>query len=505
MGRGMPRRRVGSSGGLQRLTDSHRAHPGKLAVYLIASAQLMIVLDITIVNVAIPSIQRALHFSATSLTWVVDAYTLVFGGLLLLGGRSGDIFGRRKMFMIGVLLFAGASFAGGFAQDSAMLITARALQGIGGAIASPTALALIASNFEDHRQRTEALSIYAAASAAGASLGLVAGALLTQYLSWRWVFFVNTPIAIVLAVFAPVLLRESRKQEVPADFLGAVLSVVAVAGIVYGLIHSAASGWTSPISLGAFAVGFGGLGAFILRERSAATPLLELDIFANRKRSAGYAVMFLVIAAQFSLWFFLTQYFQDVLGYSPLKTGFAFLPMTVAAMLIARNGPRFIRRIGIFPPMIYGPIAVAVALYMLSRLGMASDYWTSILPALLIQATGLGATFASVFPASMTKVTQREAGLSSAMVMVAQQVGGTLGLSVLATVSVAAATTKLHDLAANVPHLGPAHARVLVDLAGWMAGFKVGAVIGLLGVVAALLGARRERAGEVEVLAAGAD
>lgn len=474
----------------EKIRGPHKA-PGPLAIALIASAQLMIVLDITIVNVALPSIGKAFSFSPTSLTWVVDAYTLVFGGLLLLGGRSGDIFGRRKMFMIGVLLFAGASFAGGFATSGALLIAARALQGIGGAIASPTALALIASNFEDLKERTEALAIFAAVSAAGASIGLIAGALLTQYLSWRWVFFVNTPIAITLAILAPRVLRESEKQHVPADFIGAVASILGVSGIVYGFIHSAASGWTSPISIGAFGIGVVGLISFYLRERSAKQPLLNLSIFSNRNRSGAYAVMFLVAAALFSLWFFLTQFLQDVLGYSPLKAGFAFLPMTATVMLIAKNGARAMRKIGPLPLLVYGPMAVGLALFLFSRLGPGASYTTHVLPILLLNATGLGATFSAVFPTSMTGVTSKEAGLSSVMVSVAQQVGGSLGISVLATVSAASATNKAAQLVAS--HFTGHNAKILIEVSGWTSGFKAGAVMAVFAGIIALFSVRRPK------------
>ncbi|MDA8277882.1 MAG: MFS transporter [Actinomycetota bacterium] len=468
--------------------ETHKSK-SKLALAVIASAQLMIVLDITIVNVALPSIQRALSFSTSSLAWVVDAYTLVFGGLLLLGGRSGDIFGRRKMFTVGVLLFAGASLLGGLASSSALLIAARALQGIGGAIASPTALALVASNFEGPKERTEALTIFAAVSAAGASLGLILGALLTQYLSWRWVFFVNTPIALILSLSAGKILKESEKQKVPSDLLGAFTSVVGVASLVYGFIHAAASGWTNSITVASFIVAAISLVGFVLRERSAKRPLLELFLFENRNRTGAYLVMFLVSAALFSLWFFLTQFLQDVLGYSPLKTGFAFLPMTLTVMVLARNGAWFMKKFGALPMMIYGPAASATALFIFSNLNSHSSYLTVILPTLLLNATGLGMTFSSVFPTAMTEIDPRRAGIGSAMVSVSQQVGGSLGISVLATVAEAGVASKVRLLSTSGVK-SPLAIKVASEISGWTNGFRAAALMALAGTIVSVFAIR---------------
>ncbi|MDA8197480.1 MAG: MFS transporter [Actinomycetota bacterium] len=464
----------------------------KLALAVIASAQLMIVLDITIVNVALPSIQRALSFSTSSLAWVVDAYTLVFGGLLLLGGRSGDIFGRRRMFTVGVLLFAGASLLGGLATSSGLLIAARALQGIGGAIASPTALALVASNFEDPKERTEALTIFAAVSAAGASLGLILGALLTQYLSWRWVFFVNTPIALILSVSAGKMLKESEKQKVPSDLLGAFTSVLGVASLVYGFIHAASSGWTNTLTVTSFVIALVSLVGFVLRERSAKRPLLELFVFENRNRTGSYLVMFLVSAALFSLWFFLTQFLQDILGYSPLKTGFAFLPMTLTVMVIARNGAWFMKKFGPLPMMIYGPAASALALLIFSNLTSHSSYIKVILPTLLLNATGLGMTFSSVFPTAMTGIDPRRAGIGSAMVSVSQQVGGSLGISVLATVAAAGVATKAQTLVSSGVKSQIA-IRAASEIAGWTNGFRAASIMAIVGALVALVAIRRQK------------
>jgi EmrB/QacA subfamily drug resistance transporter len=465
-----------------------------LALLLIAGAQLMIVLDITIVNVALPSIARGLHFSPTSLAWVVDAYTLVFGGLLLLGGRSGDIFGRRRMFIIGVLLFAFSSLVAGLATSEGLLIAARALQGVGGAIASPTALALIASNFTDPKERAEALGIFAAVSAVGASLGLLAGGLLTQYLDWRWVFFVNAPIAVVIAIAAPRVLRESERQPVNSDLTGSIASVAGIGLLVYGLIHAASAGWTSTVTVLSFVGAAVGIAGFIIRERLASDPLLNLDILKHRVRVGAYLIMLAIAAALFSLWFFLTQFVQNVLAYSPLKAGLAFLPMTATVMIIAKNGSKVLRRTGPMPMLTYGTLAVAAALYWLSHLTVGAGYLTQILPPLLLNATGLGMVFSAVFPTAMSEVTPVQAGLGSALVSVAQQVGGTLGISILVTVATALTTAKAHALAHAPGHHTHAAASTLATVHGWDGGFEVASIMALLGALVAITMLRGSKA-----------
>ncbi len=457
-----------------------------LALILISGAQLMIMLDLTIVNVALPSIKAGLGFSPTALSWVVDAYTLVFGGLLLLGGRSGDIFGRRKMFTIGVSIFAAASFAGGLADTQGLLIAARAIQGIGAAIASPTALALIATNFKEGKERTEALGIFASVSAAGASLGLISGGFLTEYINWRWVFFVNIPVGALIAIGAPMLLRESEKQKVKADVSGSLLSVAGIGSLVYGLIHSASTSWSNKITVESFIAAAVLLIAFVIREATAKQPLLRLGLLRNRNRSGAYAIMLVVAGSLFALWFFLTQFLQEILGYSPIKAGLAFLPMTISVMLIAKFTSRLVRRIGPLPLLSYGAFAISVALFWLSHLNVHSTYLGTVLPALLINATGIGITFATIFPTAMTALAPRDSGLGSALVSVSQQIGGTLGISIMLTVSAGIANSKLASLVSS--HSGASKA-LLVQQAtayGWSAGFKAAALMAFIGGVVAL-------------------
>ena len=459
---------------------------------LIAGAQLMVVLDITIVNIALPSISRALSINGTSLAWIVDAYTLVFGGLLLLGGRAGDIFGRRRMFLIGISIFAGASFLGGLSNSEVTIIAARVIQGIGGAIASPTALALIATNFPQGKDRNEALGIVASVSALGASLGLIFGAVLTQYLSWRWVFFVNTPVAVVIGILAPRHLKESPKIKVASDIPGSFASVIMIGALVYGLINSATYGWTSTVSLVSFVSSVLAAIFFFSYERKHNTPILDLSIFSNRNRSGSYAIMFLIAAALFSLWFFLTQYLQIVLGYSPLKTGFAFLPMTLTVMILTKVGAKYVKRVGSMPFLVYGPAAVSVALFFLGHLGAHSSYLTFVLPILLLNATGIAATFSAVLITVLSGVSQSQAGLASSMVSVSQQVGGTLGISILVTVSSGFINETSRQYHVSRGAIGAHALQILSDMHGWTAGFTAGSIIAFIGVLVAISSIRRQ-------------
>ncbi len=474
----------------QTSTNDNQFHvPTKLAIALIAGAQLMVVLDATIVNVALPSIQHALKFSPTGLSWVLNGYTLTFGGLLLLGGRSGDVLGRRRMFQIGILIFAIASFFGGFATDQTWIISMRAIQGVGAAIASPTALALITTNFAEGKERTEAFGIYSGVSGGGAAIGLLLGGLLTQYVSWRWVFFVNAPIALLIAIAAPKVLRESTRQSVPLDISGSVLSVSGLGLLVYGLIHASIAGWASTITIASFVGAAISIALFILRESKAKEPLMHLDIFSDRTRSAAYSVMLFLAAALFSMFFFLTLFLQEVHGYSPLKSGLAFLPVSLGIIGFAGLGSGLIRKFGALPLILYGLTSVAVGLFWLSRLSVNSSYVTHILGPILILSSGLGFAFIAIFPTALARVPASMAGLGSAMVNVSQQVGGTLGLSVLVTVSASATSSYMKSLIATDGHihskqyLAALGARAAIH--GWDIAFMVGAGFAIAGIIIA--------------------
>jgi EmrB/QacA subfamily drug resistance transporter len=309
-----------------------------LALAVISAAQLMIVLDATIVNVALPTIQKSLHFSTANLEWLITAYAVTFGGLLLFGGRTGDLYGKRRMFMIGIAVFATASLLGGLATGEAWLIVTRGLQGVGAAIAAPTALSLIATNFPEGQARNRALGVYAAMSGGGGAVGLLLGGILTEWASWRWIFFVNVPIALAVLFLAPRALNESSTTAGHLDVPGAATVTAGMVSLVYGLSNAAVHGWTSPLTLGPIALASILLAAFGLIEARTAKPLLPLRIFANRNRSGSYLMMMCAATSAFSMLFFLTQFMQNVLEWSPVKTGIGFVPFTAGIVTAAVRG-----------------------------------------------------------------------------------------------------------------------------------------------------------------------
>ena len=416
--------------------DSHaHIHPG-VALTVIASAQLMVVLDATIVNIALPHIKGALHFSPTGLSWVLNAYTLVFGGLLLLGGRAGDLFGRRRMFMLGVLIFAFASLAGGFAWNEGWLLAMRALQGVGGAIASPTALALITTTFPEGPARNKAFGVYAAVSGAGAAIGLILGGVLVEWLSWRWVLFVNAPIGLAIAIATPIVIAESGRTKGRFAVQDAVTSTVGMAALVYGFINAAdpRHGWGDRTTIVSFLVAVVLLTAFVVIESRSEQPLLPLRLFQNRTRLGAYVVMLITGAAVFAMFYFLTQYVQTVIGFSPLKAGFAFLPVSATIVVVAQVASRLVGRVEARLLISSGAVSAAAGLYVLSSLSVHSGYATHVLPALLLIAAGMGLVFVPITLAAVTDVDRADSGIASAMLNVGQQVGGTIGLSALVTI-----------------------------------------------------------------------
>jgi EmrB/QacA subfamily drug resistance transporter len=458
---------------------------------VIAAAQLMVVLDATIVNIALPNIHRALHFSSTGLAWVLNAYTLVFGGLLLLGGRMGDLFGRRRMFMASVLLFAFASLAGGFAQDKGWLLAMRALQGVGGAVASPTALSLIATTFEEGPQRHRAFGVYAAVSGAGAAMGLILGGLLVDFLSWRWVLFVNAPIGLAIAAASPRLIPESTRRDIGAlDIPGALASTGGMAALVYGFIHAATDGWGDRVTGWSFIVAAVLLAGFLVIEAVTSQPLMPLRLFRNRTRVGSYLVMLILGAAVFAMFYFLTQYIQQVKGFTPLEAGFAFLPVTVVIVTMAQIASRVIGRVGAQPLIVAGTIITGFGLLLLSSLTPASSYVGHVLPAIILIATGMGTIFVPITVTAVHGITAEDAGIASAMLNVGQQVGGTLGLSALVTVAGHASASAAH-------HPGSLRGAALFDHVfthGADAAFRTGALFALVGLVAAFIFIRDERA-----------
>ena len=444
------------------------ARPRNLTVALIviAFAQLMVVLDTTIVNVALPSVQRALHFTATDLEWVVNGYALAFGGLLLLGGRAGDLFGRRRMFVAGVLLFAAGSFTGGLATSAAWLIVARVVQGAGGAIVAPTALSLIADTFAEGAVRNRALGIYAGAAGSGGAIGLVLGGLIVNYLSWRWVLFVNVPIALVLAVLAPRVLAAAAPRQGRLDVPGALTVTAGMTLLVYGLSRAATHGWTENLTAGSLAIGAALVGLFVVIELRSSQPLLPLRLFANRNRTGAYALRMVAGSMSLAVLFFLSQILQNGLGYSPLKAGFAFLPLGVGVVLTAQIASRFVSRIGPRLLIALGAAILAGGLFLLSTITSSASYAPDVVVPLVILSAGFGLIFLPTTVVAVSGAARHESGLASAVLNVSQQVGGSIGLAVLGNV---------------------------VAGSGFTSAFRVGGYAALAGLVVALVVLRNSR------------
>jgi EmrB/QacA subfamily drug resistance transporter len=394
----------------------------------------MVVLDTTIVNIALPQIQSALGFSTTDLSWVLNAYTLTFGGLLLLGGRASDILGRRGVFVSGILLFTIASLLGGLAQEPWQLLAARALQGAGGAIASPTALALITSTFPEGPERNRALGVFAAVSAGGGALGLLAGGMLTEWLDWRWVLFVNVPVGLVIAILAPVVMHESRGHSGHFDIAGAFFSTGGMTSLVYGIIRAADEDWWDGLTLGAFGTAGVLLTAFVRNERRVREPITPLKMFADRNRSGTYVIMLSLAAAVFGMFFFMVLFNQNVLRYSPIASGLAFLPVTAAIVAGAGLSTRLLPRLGPKPFLVTGSALAGAGIVWLSAMNPSGGYARGVLGPMLLFGFGIGLNFVTLTLTAVSGVAHHEAGAASGLLNATQQVGGSLGLSILVTV-----------------------------------------------------------------------
>jgi EmrB/QacA subfamily drug resistance transporter len=434
------------------------SRPG-IALAIMLSAQLMIILDMTVVNIALPHIQANLHFSATSLSWVLNGYTLTSGGLLLLGGRAGDILGRRRTFIAGISLFTLASLAGGLAATSGVLVAARAVQGVGGALASPAVLALIVTSFPEGRERTRALGIYMGVITGGSSLGLVLGGVITEWLSWRWVLFINVPIGLAVVIVAPLFVGETPRLPGRFDLAGALTATTGVTALVYGFIRAAADGWDDQLTLAAFCAAAVLLSAFVVIETRARQPITPLRLFADVSRAGSFVARLLLIAGMFGVFFFLTQFLQKIMGFSPLRAGVAFLPMTVALFAVSRAAPRLMPRLGPKPLMIAGMVPAIASMAWLSRVTPATGYWTGIFGPMLLIGLGMGLVFVPLTTASLAGVPAADSGAASGLVNMLQLVGGALGLGVLVAVyGTAVRHAASHPLAGLVPAAQAQHA-----------------------------------------------
>ncbi|HJU01446.1 MAG TPA: MFS transporter [Actinomycetes bacterium] len=435
---------------------ARRGHHPALALTVIAASQLMVVLDATIVNIALPQMQQALGFSTSNLSWVLNAYTLTFGGLLLLGGRAGDILGRRRVFISGILLFTLASFLGGFATSATWLLASRALQGVGAAIAAPTALSLITTNFAEGEERNRAFGVFSAVAVSGSAIGLIAGGMLTSWLSWRWVLFVNVPIGILLAVLAPMYITESERQPGRFDLAGAFTSTAGMTALVYGFIRAAQEGWSDAGTIGSFAAAVLLLAAFLAVETRIRQPITPLHMFRERNRAGTYVIMLALAAALFGQFFFLTLFVQDVLGYSPLRAGIAFLPITAAIVLTSQIAARTLPRVGPKRLMTAGALLAASGLAWLSQVSVDSGYLDGVLGPMLLFGLGMGLLFVPLTIVAVSGVAPQEAGAASSLLNVTQQVGGSLGLSILVTVFGTASRNEAASQVAQLVSNGPA-------------------------------------------------
>jgi EmrB/QacA subfamily drug resistance transporter len=418
-----------------------------LAVILII--QLMVTLDATIVSVAIPEIQHALDFSPSSLSWVQNAYALAFGGLLLLGARAGDLLGRRRVFITGVTVFTAASLLGGLAPTAGLLLAARVLQGIGAAVAAPAALALLMLTFREGPERLTALGLYSLVTSGGASVGLLVGGMVTDWASWRWGLFINVPIGIVLVIAAGLVLPETPREKGRFDVAGALTSTLGITAIVYGFIHAAEAGWTSAEVLGAFVGGIVLLVSFVLIERRVSHPIVPLRLFASFDRVAAYVSMLLVVGTLLGMFFFLTQFMQGVLGFTPLQSGLGFLPLTALLLILSRIVPRLLGRISRGALLIIGSMLVVGGMLWLTQVSERTSYLGGVVGPLALFGVGAGMLFIPLTGRALAGVQPQHAGAASGMLNVTQQVGGALGLGILVTIFGTASRTS--SAASQIP------------------------------------------------------
>ena len=457
------------------MTESRR----KLwTLVLCGAAQFMVILDVSIVNVALPSIRNDLGFSATNLQWVVNAYTLTFAGFLLLGGRAADLLGQRRVFVAGLLLFGGASLIGGLSTSQGMLIGARALQGFGGAVVAPATLSVITTHFAEGAERNRALGAWGAMGGAGGAAGALLGGLLTQLISWQWILFVNVPIAIVAAYAALRLVHDVERDTEAArhyDVAGAVTVTGGLVALVYGIVRTDVHGWGSVQTLGPMAVGLVLLAVFVLIEaRFSRRPLVPLSVFSSRTLTGANVVVFLLGCAMFAMWYFVSLYMQQVLGYTPIEAGLAFLPMTAMIIIGSAIAGKLTNRVGAGPMLVVGMGLQTVGLVLFSGVSVDGTYAGDILVPSILVAAGIGLSFVPVTIAAMSGARPGEAGLASGLVNTSRQVGGSLGLAILATVA-ASRTSSVS-----------AHESVQAALtSGFSRAFLVGAGFALAGAIAA--------------------
>jgi EmrB/QacA subfamily drug resistance transporter len=486
----------------ERLETSHppqrteSAHPHLRATLLLSClAQFMVILDVSVVNVALPSIRNGLHFSEVDLQWVVNAYTVTFAGFLLLGGRAADLLCRRKVFVAGLVLFALASLAGGLADSQDLLIGARAIQGLGGAVIAPASLSILTTTFPEGRERNRAVGIWGAMGGAGGAAGVLLGGVLTDLLSWRWILFINVPIGLLAAVFAQRLIAEGRDPSRTRDFdlRGALSATVGLSLLVLGIVRTDQTGWGSAPTLGLIAGGIALLVLFVVIEgRFARAPLMPLRIFSSRTLSAANLVVLLVGGSTFGMWFFVTLYLQQVLGYSPIQAGLAFLPMTLCIVVGSTLASRAVIRVGAKPLLLAGMASMTAGLLLFTDISVHGTYTGAILAPSLLVAIGIGLSFVPATILAVAGVEPREAGLASGLVNTSRLVGGALGLAILAAIATSRTNSDLRTGAVHSVHAALTN--------GFELAFVVAGGFALAGGLVALVGLPRLVARRIEPL-----
>jgi EmrB/QacA subfamily drug resistance transporter len=464
-----------------------------LVLVIACLAQFMVVLDATVVNVALPSIQRGLHFSPANLAWVVNAYTLIFGGFLMLGGRAADLLGRKRLFAAGVALFSLASLLNGLAQSSTMLILGRGLQGLGGALLSPAALSIINTTFTETSERTKALGVWSAIAAGGGAVGLLLGGVLTDLASWPWIFIVNVPVGVVTLALTLRYVPESRAhmEHRAFDLTGTLTVTAGLVVLVYGIVKAQAYGWGSARTIGLLAGGVALLALFTAIESRSVAPLMRLSIFRVRTLSVANGVLLLVASGLFGMFFFASLYVQEILGYSPLRAGLAFLPVTAGIVVGAGIAQQLIRRIGVRNVSITGITLATVGMAVLTQVPVHGTYAGDLLPGLIPMSIGMGLTFVPVTLLGTGGVSDDDAGLASGLFNTAQQVGGSLGLAILSTLAASQTSSLLH---------GPgAAAGVVARVSGYHVAFAAAAIMLGAGALIMLVALRRRHVRAIEL------
>lgn len=461
------------------MTDKAKNHWWILIV--LALAQFMVVLDVSIVNVALPSIEQVFHMSQSSLQWIITAYTLTFGGFLLLGGRAADLYGRRKLFMIGTAVFGLASLLDGLSQSGGMLIALRAVQGLTAAIMSPAALSIVLVTYREGHERNTALSVWGAVASGGAAAGMLLGGIITQYLGWRWNFLINVPIAALVVTAAWRLLpaHESEETHNDLDLPGAISITASLMLLVYGLVEAPSHGWTAQSTILYLGASFALMAFFVWNELRVKNPLVPFRIFRIRNVRGANLTMMPIVAGMFSTFFFASLYTQTVLGYSPVHTGLSFLAMPFAIAIAATNVPRLVKRIGFKPILMVAPLVTGTGLFWLAHVRVDGNFVHDLLPGFILMGLGMGATFIAITIAATSGVTGRESGLASGLLNTSQQVGGAIGLAILTGLSTSAASRYLQHLHTAASKLAGLNAEVHgFHVAFYVAsGFMVGAAL----------------------------